>query len=119
NGKRITTVLVEGDKFFNGSTLLAIENIPANAVKELEFIDDYSESSLLKDLENSDKTVLNLKLKDDKKHFYFGDLEFKYGNQNFYNVNPSLFKYTKMHKYAIIGSANNLGAPLENILALQ
>lgn len=119
NGKRITTVLVEGDKFFNGSTVLAVENIPANAVKELEFIDDYSESTLLKNLENSDKTVLNLKLKDDKKHFYFGDLEFKYGNQNFYKVNPSLFKYTKGHKYAIIGSANNLGSPLENILALQ
>ncbi len=119
NGKKITTVLIEGDKFFNGSTFLAVENIPANAVKELEFIDDYAESQLLKNLENSDKTVLNLKLKDDKKNFYFGDLELKYGNRYFYKLNPSLFKYSKGYKYAIIGSANNIGAPLENILALQ
>lgn len=119
NGKKITTVLVEGDKFFNGSTVLAVENIPANAVKELEFIDDYSESKLLNNLVNSDITVLNLKLKDDKKHFYFGDLELKYGNQHFYKLNPSLFKYTKGHKYAILGSANNIGDPLENIWALQ
>src|SRR5690606_8920688 len=59
------------------------------------------------------------KLKDGKKDFFFGDLELLYGNQKFYNLNPSLFKYSKDYKYALIGSSNNIGAPLSNILALQ
>lgn len=119
NGKRISKVLIEGDRFFNGSTLLAIENVPANAIEKLEFIDDYSNSKLLKNFKNSDETVLNLKLKENKKNFYFGDIDLYYGNGKFYKSNPSLFKYSKNHKYAIIGSANNIGSSLENILALQ
>ncbi len=69
NGKDVTQALVEGDKFFSGNTALAAENIPANVVNKIEFIDDYSAVGFLKGVSNSDKIIMNIKLKDPIKAF--------------------------------------------------
>ena len=42
-GKRITKMLVDGKKFFGGNSKLAVENIPADAVDNVEVIDNYNE----------------------------------------------------------------------------
>ena len=41
-GKKVTTMLVDGKKFFGGNSKLAVDNIPANAVGDVEVIDNYN-----------------------------------------------------------------------------
>lgn len=66
-GKAVTKLLVEGKLFFDGSTKLAIENIPADVMDKIEIISDYKESELLRNLADNEDLALNVVLKEDKK----------------------------------------------------
>lgn len=106
-GKKVTTVLVENKEFFTGDSKLAVNNIPADVIKEVQVIEDYHESDLLKGFETSEEVALNINLKEDKKKFAFGDLEVGGGVKNRYVFHPTLFKYSKKLSYSFIGDANN------------
>jgi len=106
-GKKITTMLVDGKKFFGGGTKLAVENIPANAVDKVEVIDNYNEVAFLKNLSDSDEMAMNIKLKEDKKQFVFGDVEAGKGNQDFYRTHSNLFYYSPKTNLNFIGNLNN------------
>lgn len=108
-GKKVTHMLVEGKKFFGGGSKLAVENIPANAVGEVEVIDNYSEISMLKGLEETDDMAMNIKLKKDKKQFTFGDVEAGKGNDDFYAAHAGLFYYSPKTRVNFIGDLNNTG----------
>ncbi|MFI2742078.1 carboxypeptidase-like regulatory domain-containing protein [Zhouia sp. PK063] len=107
-GKKITTVLVENKKFFGGGSKLAIDNIPANALAQVEIIDHYTEIPLLKDLVDSDKMAMNIKLKEDKKNFAFGDIKAGKGNEDYYNIHSNLFYYSPKTTVNFIGNTNNI-----------
>ncbi|WP_028889902.1 carboxypeptidase-like regulatory domain-containing protein [Tenacibaculum ovolyticum] len=108
-GKKVTKLLVDGKKFFGGGTKLGVENIPANAVDKVEVIDNYNEVSFLKGLSDSDEMAMNIKLKEDKKNFIFGDVEGGKGNSNFYKANANLFYYSPKTNVNFIGNLNNIG----------
>ncbi len=93
-GKKVTKLLVDGKKFFNGGTKLGVENIPANAVDKVEVIDNYNEVAFLKNISDSDEMAMNIKLKEDKKRFLFGDVEAGKGNKEFYKTNANLFYFS-------------------------
>lgn len=106
-GKKVTTVLVENKKFFTGDSKMAVNNIPANVIDEIQVIEDYNESPLLKGLENSDEVALNINLKEDKKKFVFGNLEVGAGVKDHYIVHPTLFRYSPKINVNFIGDYNN------------
>ena len=106
-GKKVTTVLVENKKFFGGGSKLAVDNIPADALDQIEVIDNYNEIPLLKNLVDSDEMAMNIKLKEDKKNFLFGDIEAGKGNKDFYNAHSNLFYYSPKTTLNFIGNANN------------
>ena len=109
NGKKITDLLVDGKKFFDGSTKLGVENIPAIVVFEVEVIDNYNEVPFLKGLSDSEQMALNIKLKQDKKKFVFGDIEAGIGIGKHYLIHPSLFYYSPKTKINFIGDVNDIG----------
>ncbi len=108
-GKKVTQVLVEDKKFFTGDSKLAVNNIPAEVIGEIQVIEDYHESDLLKGLETSDKVALNINLKEGKKNFAFGDIEVGGGVKERYVIHPTVFKYSKKTSYGFIGDFNNIG----------
>lgn len=108
-GKRVTRLLVDGKKFFDGNTKLGIENIPADAIKKIEVIDNYNEVSFLKNISDSDNMAMNIQLKEDKKHFAFGNLEAGTGHTGFYKSTASLYYYTPKTTVNVIGNSNNIG----------
>ena len=108
-GKKVTKMLVDGKKFFGGNSKLAVENIPANAVGNIEVIDNYNEVTFLKGLTDSDEMAMNIKLKEDKKRFLFGDIETGKGNKDFYKTNANLFYYSPKTNVNFIGNLNNIG----------
>ncbi|APZ45815.1 hypothetical protein BW723_05670 [Polaribacter reichenbachii] len=108
-GKKVTKMLVDGKKFFGGNSKLAVENIPADAVGNVEVIDNYNEVSFLKGLSDSDEMAMNIKLKEDKKRFIFGDIEAGKGNKDFYKASANLFYYSPKTNVNFIGNINNIG----------
>jgi CarboxypepD_reg-like domain/Outer membrane protein beta-barrel family len=116
NGKRVSTLLVEGKPFFTGGTRLGVNNIPAIAVDKVEIIKNYSEIAYLRDFVDSENRAINIKLKKDKKKFVFGDIEVGAGassamseTEGRYLVHPTLFYYTPKQTWSYIGDFNNIG----------
>ncbi len=108
-GKKVTTLLVEGKKFFGGGTKLAIENIPANAIDKVQVIDNYNEIAFLKNVSDTDEMAMNILLKEDKKQFTFGDIEVGKGNEDFYRTHSNIFYYSPKTNVNFIGNLNNTG----------
>ncbi len=109
NGKKVTKLMVEGKSFFTGDTKLAVNNIPADAVDEIVALDNYSEVAFLKGLSDSNQMALNIKLKEGKKEFIFGDLEVGGGVKERFLLHPTLFYYSPKTAINVIGDINNIG----------
>jgi len=108
-GQKVTKVLVEDKPFFTGNSKLAVNNIPADAVDQVQVLENYNDIGFLKGLQDSDEVALNIKLKEDKKKFAFGDVEAAAGVENRYLIHPNLFYYSPQTNINFIGDLNNLG----------
>ncbi len=109
-GKLVNVTLVENERFFGGGSKLAVENIPANAVDKVEMISRFSQNDLLKNVQVNDQLAMNIKLKENKKNFIFGDLESALGNEKSYKEHAALFYYSPQRTMSFIGDINNTGA---------
>ncbi|SHL53693.1 TonB-dependent receptor [Flavobacterium saccharophilum] len=112
-GKKVTKMLVEGKSFFGGGSKLAVENIPADALDKIEVIDHFNEVGFMKQVSDSDDLAMNVKLKEDKKKFVFGDVqagvEAGGGDNGFYLAHAALFYFAPKTNLSFIGDANNIG----------
>ena len=109
-GKQVKKVMVEGKDFFDGDSKLAVENIPSNAIDKVQVLKNYSEISQLNNVTNNeDNIAINLKLKEGKKNFWFGELTAGGNFSDRYLVNPKLFYYSPEKSLNIITNINNVG----------
>jgi hypothetical protein len=108
-GKEVRFLLVDNKPFFGGSTKLGVENIPSNIIDKIEIIEDYSAIPFMKGLNSNDITVINIKLKKDKKKFYFGDLVAGGGNDQNYLTKANVFYYSPTRRLNLIANLNNIG----------
>jgi len=114
-GKKVTKLMVEGKDFFDGDTKLGVKNIPADAIDKIQVLRNYNENSILKGVENNqDNLAMNIKLKDGKKNFWFGDMTAGGGfddKEKFdrYLLNPKLFYYSPKYSINLISNFNNIG----------
>jgi len=72
-------------------------------------LDNYNEIAFLKNLSDSDKMAMNIKLKKDKKNFFFGDIEAGKGNEQYYRTHANLFYYSLETNVNFIGNLTNTG----------
>jgi hypothetical protein len=116
-GKVVTKVMVEGKDFFDGDSKLATKNIPSNAVDKVQVLKNYAEVGQLSGVTNNQNNVaLNIKLKDGKKNFWFGNIlggggepEVHPKTDNLYLIQPKLFYYSPEYSLNFIGDLNNIG----------
>ena len=113
-GKRVKKFLVEGKPFFTGDPKLGVNNIPANAIDKIQMLDNHSDVTFLKGLEDSDDMAMNIKLKKEKQRFLFGDVEVGGGvdeqQDGNYLLYPSVFYYSPKTKVNFIADWNNTGS---------
>jgi len=112
-GKAVTKVMVEGKDFFDGDSKLATKNIPADAVDKVEVLRNYNEVDQMRGLGNDqDNVAINIKLKEGKKNFWFGEVTAGAGiadEDGKYLVHPKLFYYSPKYSINIITDFNNIG----------
>lgn len=113
-GKGVTKVMVEGKDFFDGDSKLATKNIPANAVDKVEVLRNYNEVDQMRGLGNDqDNVAINIKLKDGKKNFWFGEVTAGAGVDSDaearYLVHPKLFYYSPEYSINLITDFNDIG----------
>lgn len=108
-GKKVTKMLVESKSFFGGGSKLAVENIPADAIDKIEVIDHFNQVGFMKQVSDSEDLAMNVKLKEDKKKFVFGDVEAGVGNNEFNLAHAGLFYYSPKTNFSFIGDINNIG----------
>ena len=112
-GKVVEKIMVDGKEFFSGDTKLASKNIPSNAVDKIQVLRNYSNVNQLSGVQNNqDRVAINIKLKEGKKNFWFGDVNAGSGDSpdtGLYLFQPKLFYYTPKYTINVIGDLNNMG----------
>ena len=112
-GKVVGKVMVEGKDFFDGDTKIAIKNIPSNAIDKVQILKNYSEVGQLSGVQNNqDNIAINIKLKQGKDKFWFGNITAGGGEstvENLYLFQPKLFYYSPDYSINVIGDINNIG----------
>ncbi|MFD1314217.1 carboxypeptidase regulatory-like domain-containing protein [Namhaeicola litoreus] len=113
-GKVVNKLMVNGKDFFDGDTKIATKNIPSNAVDKIQVLRNYSEVSQLSSVtNNSDSFALNIKLKEGKENFWFGNINagggYSAADKGLYLLQPKLFYYSPKFTFNFIGDMNNIG----------
>lgn len=112
-GKVVSKVMVNGKDFFDGDTKLATKNIPSKAVDKIQVLRNYSEVSQLRSVTNNqDNVAINIKLKEGKENFWFGNVTAGGGSSpdnELYLFQPKLFYYSPKYSLNFIGDVNNIG----------
>lgn len=112
-GKKVQKLMVEGKDFFDGDTKLGVKNIPADAVDKVQVLRNFNEVSQMKGLENNEESIaMNIRLKDGKMNFWFGDMTAGIGvghEDTRYIINPKVFYYSKKFSLNLITNFNNIG----------
>ncbi len=112
-GKTVSKVMVEGKDFFDGDSKLATKNIPADAVDKIEVLRNYNEVDQMRGLGNDqDNIAINIKLKEGKKNFWFGEITAGGGiaeGEGKYLVHPKLFYYSPKYSINFITDFNDIG----------
>jgi len=75
-GETVQKVLVDGEEFFGDDPSMAVKNLRADAVKEVQVFDKKSDQAEFTGIDDGDsKKTINLRLKDDKKKGFFGKID--------------------------------------------
>ncbi|MFC3973609.1 carboxypeptidase-like regulatory domain-containing protein [Maribacter confluentis] len=109
--QEIEKLMVDGDDFFEKGYKILSKSLPVHPLESVELLQKYSNSRLLKGIENSDKVALNLKLKEEAKNIWFGDITMGYGLEfsNFYTIKGNLANFSKKKKFYFLSNLNNTG----------
>lgn len=109
-GKKVQKVLVEGKEFFDGDSKLATKNIPASAIDKVQVLKNYNEVSSMRAVTNNeDNIAINIKLKQGKKRFWFGEINAGGGENEKYLAKPKLFYYSPEKSINVLADFNNIG----------
>ena len=112
-GKVVNKLMVNGKDFFDGDTKIATKNIPSSTVDKIQVLKNYGEVGQLRGVgNNQDNVAINIKLKEGKESFWFGNVTAGAGNspkEDLYLAQPKLFYYSPKYSINFIGDLNNIG----------
>jgi hypothetical protein len=125
-GKSVTKVRVNGKDFFGGDIKTATQNLPADAVQNVQMVNDYGDQANLTGIKTGEpETILNINIKPSKNHGYFGQASGGDGkdaipqvdgtkDQNRYLAQFNLFDFNGDQQIAVLSNLNNTNTNLFN-----
>ena len=111
-GQEVRKIQIEGKDFFDGDTKLAAQNLPAKAVGKVEVLRNFTEVGQLRSVQNNeDNFAINIRLKDGKDKFWFGEILAGRGPDDIHLIAPKIFYYDKKFNFSVLGNSNDVGSP--------
>ncbi len=110
--QEIEKVMVEGDDFFGSGYKILSKNMPSQPIEKIELLINYSNNSLLKGVEESNKVALNLILNEEAKRAWFGNVKLAYGgfvDESRYDATGNLMNFGKKNSFYFLSNFNNIG----------
>ncbi|OOG18351.1 hypothetical protein BWD42_10455 [Sphingobacterium sp. CZ-UAM] len=112
-GKAISSVKVDGKRFFGGDVLTATRNLPADFVKSVQVIDFYGDEATAKGIKSTEsEKILNIVLREDKKKITFGQATLGGGTADRYLGSVGINRFDNGKEYSIVSSINNTNTNL-------
>jgi hypothetical protein len=116
NGKAVDKLLIDGQEFFGDNHQMATENLSAEMIGGVDFLNHYNDNSNIKDIEGSDKTALNIGIKEGYKGKVTGNLSLFSAHQSRYKGNANLFRFDKKLNLSLIANANDTNEEVISIM---
>ncbi|TCZ71765.1 outer membrane beta-barrel family protein [Flaviaesturariibacter aridisoli] len=108
-GENVQKVYVDGKEFFGTDPKLATKNLAADMVESVQVYDDMSDQAKFNKIDDGSRAkAINIKLKKDKKHGFFGKATAGYGSNDRYDASLSFNRFNGNRQISVIGAANNV-----------
>ena len=109
NGKRVESLLLNGEDFFRGDHSIMLENLPAYTVKDVEVYDKYGTRSRMTGRRMGDERyVMDVKLKKEYSVGWIGNFEGGYGSRQRYMARLFALRFTPQSRVSAFANLNNL-----------
>ena len=108
-GEDIQKVYVDGKEFFGSDPKMATKNITADMIESVQVFDDMSDQAKFTKIDDGSRAkTINIKLKKDKRHGYFGRAMAGYGTDDRFESSLSFNRFNGDRKISIVAGANNI-----------
>lgn len=108
-GEEVQNILVDGKEFFGSDPTIATRNLPADAIDKVQVYDKLSDMAEFTGVDDGEEQkTINLELKEDYKNGYFGNMSGGYGDDNRYDGQASINRFTSTTQLSFIGNVNNV-----------
>lgn len=108
NGKAIKKIMVDGKEFFSSDPKVAGKNLPADLVQRVQVMDRQSDMSRMSGFDDGEEeTVINLKIKPEKKKGLFGTLYAGAGTEKRWEANGIVNRFDGDSQWTVIVGGNN------------
>lgn len=106
-GQQVQKILVDGDEFFSDDPTVATRNLRADAIDKVQVYDKKSDEATFTGIDDGQKIkTINLKLKDNARHGYFGKLSAG-ALDKYYNASAMINAFKAKRKLAAIAIASS------------
>lgn len=111
-GVKVETINLDGDNILGDNYRIASKNINVDMIDKVDAIENFSSNPLLKNIEKSGKTALNLQFKKNKNQ-WMGEMSNAIGsnfhNKDHYYLNDYIIQLSSKSKSFSTLSVNNIG----------
>lgn len=109
NGKYVESLLVNGNNFFSGNPMMALENLPAYTVSKIKVFNKAGQKSQMMGQDMGDKVyTMDVRLKKEYATGYMGNFEAGAGTQHRYMTRAFLMKFSDKERIGTYFNMNNL-----------
>jgi hypothetical protein len=110
-GKEVTSVLVDGDEFFNDDPTLVTQYLKSASVDKVQVYDSKSAQTQLTGIDDGVRNkTMNIKLKENSKNGMFGKASVGTDANGFYSHEGMLNVFRGKEKISVFGVTSNTGA---------
>ncbi|HHH54427.1 MAG TPA: hypothetical protein ENK91_12270 [Bacteroidetes bacterium] len=110
NGKIVDNLLIDGKEFFGDNQKAATDNIDAEMLDGIDLLKDFESFNPVKEIDRSQKTAVNVRLKEKYKGKLVGDVESLGAYRNSYQLHSNLFDFGRKFNFSGIFDVNNINA---------
>jgi len=111
NGKEVDQIMINGKPFFDTTGKIALENIPADIIKNIQVTSTKTkEEELTGKTPKSEKSTINFNIDEKKNQGFISRITGGYGTDERYETSGFLSYFKNKTKISLLGSSNNINS---------